>query len=295
MGKNPKPVPSFFKVLINEDFSRQLRLPPAFVKKWGEILPQFLAQLRTSSGKMWEVKLEKQEYQNYYFSGGWAKFCEDLGLAIGEFVVFRYCGSAIFDVSVYGISGCEREFTSVNYPVEDSDPEEAVNCAPVAKDLDVKVKIENEDGTDPQDESDDDEIQRYSKKLDQQHSTRLDISKAFVLSAGIAGDRTIHLQDSKSRLWPVQITSSSRQGGGYRFALTAGWNDFLVGNKVAIGSTVLLECEVPGGSLVKAKVLNNGTKGGKLFQPRGRKGTPSKLCMPYDLTALPCKEECIFF
>ncbi|XP_075488892.1 B3 domain-containing protein REM10-like [Primulina tabacum] len=295
MDRNPKSTPSFFKVLIDQDFNRRLRLPPAFVKKWGEILPQSIAELRTSSGTLWDVKLEKQEDHNYYFAGGWPKFCEDLGLAIGEFVVFWYNGRAIFDVSVYGISACERKITAINNPVEDSDPDEAVNDAPVAEDLDVKVKSEDEEWADPRDESAAGKIGRFSKILDRRESCRLDIPKYFVLSAGIAEDRTIHLQDSKLRLWPVQMESIPRQNRAYRFALTAGWNDFLVGNKAAPGSTVLLECEEPGGNLVKAKVLNKGTNGGKLFKPRRLKGSPSKLRMPHDLNDLPCKEECVFF
>ncbi|KZV49751.1 hypothetical protein F511_24212 [Dorcoceras hygrometricum] len=295
MGTNPKSRPSFFKVLINDDFNRQLRLPPAFVKKWGEILPQFHAQLRASSGKMWDVKLEKHEDQSYYFAGGWVKFCEDLGLSIGEFLVFWYSGRAIFDVSVYGISGCGRETTAINDPVKDSDPDEAVNRAPVVTDLDVKAKIEDEDGIDPPDEFGVGEIGVFCKKLDHRYSTRLEIPKTFVLSAGIGCHRMVHLQDSKSRLWPVQMVSVSRQKGGNGFVLTAGWNEFLVGNKVAIGSTVVLKCEAPGGSLVKAKVLDNGTKGGQLIQPPRGKGRPSKTCISYQLNVSPCKEECVFF
>ncbi|XP_073147133.1 putative B3 domain-containing protein At5g66980 [Henckelia pumila] len=296
MEMKQKSMPSFFKVLINEDFNRQLRLPPAFVKEWGETLPKSFAQLRTSSGTMWDVKLEKREDQNYYFAGGWSKFCEDVGLAIGEFLVFWYSERAVFDVLVYGINAYVKKITAIKKPVEDSDPDEVVNRAPVAKDVDVKIKSEDEDFIDSEDEFDAaGKMERFSKKLDHRHSTRLDIPKAFVLSTGIAGDRTIHLQDSKSRLWPVQMASFPRQKGQYRFALTGGWNDFLVGNKVAIGSTVLLKCEESGGSLVKAKVLNDGANGGKLFKFRGQRGRPSKLCTSNDLDASPCKEECVFF
>ncbi|XP_073147787.1 B3 domain-containing protein Os03g0212300-like isoform X2 [Henckelia pumila] len=295
MARNQKSMPSFFKVLINEDFNRQLRLPPAFTKEWGEILPKSLAQLRTGSGTMWDVKLEKLEDQNYYFSGGWSKFCEDAGLAIGEFLVFWYSGRAVFDVSVYGINACVRGgITAIKNPVQDSDPHEGVNRAPVAKDLDAKIKSEDEDWSNPEDEFDAaGKIGRYSKKLDRRESCRLDIPKAFVLSTGIAQDTTIHLQDSKSRLWPVQIATFPRQNGGYRFALTGGWKDFLVGNKAAVGSTVLLKCEKFGGTLLKAKVLNDAPNGGKLFKSNGQRGIrPSKLPISYDT---PCKEECVFF
>ncbi|XP_073128628.1 B3 domain-containing protein REM5-like [Henckelia pumila] len=103
--------PSFFKVLFNECFTRQLRLPTAFVQKHGEMLAEN-AVLRGSSGKCWAVKLEHSGDEECYFKVGWPKFAEDWGLRMGEFLVFWLAGKSTFDVWVFGINGCQRELIS---------------------------------------------------------------------------------------------------------------------------------------------------------------------------------------
>ncbi|XP_073315731.1 B3 domain-containing protein REM20-like [Primulina huaijiensis] len=106
MGREQRSKPSFFKVLSNEGFTRQLRLPIVFVQKYDEILAENTI-LRASSGESWAVKLEHVE-DHRYFTRGWSKFAEDLGLRMGEFLVFWSAAKSTFDVSVYGIRGCAR-------------------------------------------------------------------------------------------------------------------------------------------------------------------------------------------
>ncbi|KZV54549.1 hypothetical protein F511_01347 [Dorcoceras hygrometricum] len=98
------------KVLSNEGFTRRLRLPIAFMRKHGEILAENVL-LRASSGESWVVKLEHIEDANY-FTLGWSKFADDLGLRIGEFLVFFLAEKSTFDVSLFGISGCERAISN---------------------------------------------------------------------------------------------------------------------------------------------------------------------------------------
>ncbi|KAL3819986.1 hypothetical protein ACJIZ3_005891 [Penstemon smallii] len=79
-----------------KNFTRKLRLPVAFVKKHAEILPEN-AKLRTSLGETWSVEIEQR------------KFAEDAGLEFGEFIIFLFSGKFVFDISVFGVNGCERE------------------------------------------------------------------------------------------------------------------------------------------------------------------------------------------
>ncbi|XP_073044883.1 uncharacterized protein [Primulina eburnea] len=126
MAEERRSKPSFFKVLLNEDFTLQLRLPAAFVQKHGNILHEN-AVLGASSGESWVVKLEHiGEYEKCHFTRGWPKFAKDLGLKMGEFLVFWLVGKSTFDVLVFGISGCERVISNFNSEFESSDSDEEV-------------------------------------------------------------------------------------------------------------------------------------------------------------------------
>lgn len=101
------------------------RLPPMFVQKYGEILPESI-KLRTGSGETWNVELEQVDEETYRFSQGWNKFAVDIGLKWGEFLVFWFnIHESMFDVSVYGTNCCERQISGCD-PRVGSDSDEDV-------------------------------------------------------------------------------------------------------------------------------------------------------------------------
>lgn len=104
-------------------FRSMQRLPPAFGQRYGSILPEN-AKLRINSGKTWDLKVEQMEDGQFCFTRGWENFVKDVGLEMGEFLVFRFVGKSMLDVSVYGTSACEREIPASSFQVEDSDPDE---------------------------------------------------------------------------------------------------------------------------------------------------------------------------
>ncbi|KAL3846318.1 hypothetical protein ACJIZ3_003721 [Penstemon smallii] len=108
----------FFKVMINENFTRELQLPPVFVRLHEEILP-VKAKLRISSGETWNVKLEQTDDKQYFFTRGRNKFVKYFRLQLGEFVMFTLSGNSIFDVTVFGINQCDRKID-----FSDSHPDE---------------------------------------------------------------------------------------------------------------------------------------------------------------------------
>ncbi|PIN06995.1 hypothetical protein CDL12_20445 [Handroanthus impetiginosus] len=121
MGKNP----AFFKILLMDSYTSRLSLPGAFVKKHGEVVPEN-AKLRNSSGETWEVKVAEENVDDekaYFFTEGWNRFASDMELKTGELLVFFFdIGTSTFDVSVYGISGCEKKLSAENVQQsEDSD------------------------------------------------------------------------------------------------------------------------------------------------------------------------------
>ncbi|KAL3839682.1 hypothetical protein ACJIZ3_024273 [Penstemon smallii] len=112
---------SFFKVMINKNFTRELQIPPVFIRLHAEILP-IKAKLRISSGETWDVKIEQTDDKRYFFTRGWNKFVKYFRLELGEFVLFTLSGNSIFDVIVFGINQCDRQIDFLDsHPDEEQD------------------------------------------------------------------------------------------------------------------------------------------------------------------------------
>ncbi|KAF7151989.1 hypothetical protein RHSIM_Rhsim01G0114700 [Rhododendron simsii] len=108
-GKNKDPSPvvqSFFKIMIGDNFSKVLFLPP----KIGRTMPNLASketQLEDASGQRWTVTLSWRE-ESLAFRQGWASFSREHGLEVGDLLVFHYILGSHFVVQIYGKSGCER-------------------------------------------------------------------------------------------------------------------------------------------------------------------------------------------
>ncbi|GER49823.1 B3 domain-containing protein [Striga asiatica] len=114
--------PSFFKVLIM-DFNHQLCIPPDFSREHERVLvASTRTTLRVSSGATWDVKVEKMGDGNYKFTEGWGEFARDVGLQLGEFMAFWLVGKSLFDVAIFSVSGCDREFPLLDDEFADDDP-----------------------------------------------------------------------------------------------------------------------------------------------------------------------------
>ncbi|XP_057769547.1 uncharacterized protein LOC130989584 [Salvia miltiorrhiza] len=102
--------PSFYKTLMN--LPPKLGLPKGFTDKYGQLLSE-KATLRNAGGKTWKVRIEKlekkEEDDDYFFTEGWTKFSQDMGLEIFELLVFSHAGNSTFDVSVYAATTLEKD------------------------------------------------------------------------------------------------------------------------------------------------------------------------------------------
>lgn len=97
----------------------------------------------------------------------------------------------------------------------------------------------------------------------------------FAKATGIAENGRIFLltHNPKSKKWPVFVTARRHHKDHETFAMTVGWNDFLVGSKVCIGSMILFEfLSNKDNIIIEAKVEKNGEK--RLFSPKKRRGRP---------------------
>ncbi|KAK3231500.1 hypothetical protein Dsin_003381 [Dipteronia sinensis] len=97
--------PSFFKVLIG-DFSKKLRIPPAFVKNFNGICLGKIT-LASPSRDNWVIKMEK-DVNGLSFGSGWQEFVKHHSLEVGDFLVFKYHGGSKFSVKIFGKTSCEK-------------------------------------------------------------------------------------------------------------------------------------------------------------------------------------------
>lgn len=101
---------SFFKIMIADNFSEVLFLPPKFARTVSDLIDQ-KTQLEDASGQRWTVTLSKYD-GSLAFHQGWPAFSLEHGLEIGDFVLFHYIEQSHFVVQIYGKSGCEKLYFS---------------------------------------------------------------------------------------------------------------------------------------------------------------------------------------
>ncbi|KAK4416257.1 putative B3 domain-containing protein [Sesamum alatum] len=266
MGKNSEEmmITSFYKFLIDDNFTSQIRLPPQFVKDYGKNLSG-KAKLHTESGDGWIVRIE-QVGQQHFFTDGWTKFAQDADLKFREFLLFKFVGESTFQVSVYGISGCQKELHSCprTHQQPDYDNLRADDRVPKTKDFNMTAERD--------DEFDKDDRQKWSfiKKLTKNNASELEIPRDFVLGTGILRNRKLTLVNAKGKKWPVHVTAKRCS----RFAMTAGWNEFLTGNRVVVGSTISFELVSSSDNMVEAKMLKEETDGELFSYAKKKRGRP---------------------
>ncbi|KAK4416254.1 hypothetical protein Salat_2450900 [Sesamum alatum] len=241
MSGKPNQRPSFFKILLL-DFNRLLRLPPVFLQRYGSALRGGSVKLRASSGKIWLVKLEhKDEEERCCFTRGWNKFVEDVGLEMGEFLVFRLVGRAMFDVSVYGIHGCEREIPGAGFQVEDSDPDEQDELCKddVTHVIKKKRSRSRKNRTSESDRSPEEKSPLYFEiLLKKHHRSRVSPPKRFWMAAGLSDKKTVGVEYLPKHHFQV-IKLDHRPT--YRMDMGSGWSEFRNANGLVFGKTYSFE------------------------------------------------------
>ncbi|XP_042493927.1 B3 domain-containing protein REM5-like isoform X3 [Macadamia integrifolia] len=99
--------PRFFKLILPP--FQQLSIPKAFLKHLmdemsEEGVGEATLRNRQCAQKSWHVKVK-----GFCFTKGWSDFVRDNDLGFGDFLVFTYKGSMIFDVKVFDRSCCEKK------------------------------------------------------------------------------------------------------------------------------------------------------------------------------------------
>ncbi|KAF3332155.1 B3 domain-containing protein [Carex littledalei] len=60
-------------------------------------------------GKTWIIKLTR-DHSEIFFKGGWPEFSKCHKLEVGFKLVFRYEGNMVFNVKVFGLNGCLKDY-----------------------------------------------------------------------------------------------------------------------------------------------------------------------------------------
>ncbi|KAK6154901.1 hypothetical protein DH2020_009149 [Rehmannia glutinosa] len=248
--------------MIN-DFTCNMQLPPEFVRKYGEFLPEN-TKLRTNSEETWNVELEKMEEEHYCFTRGWTKFANGVGLKLGEFLVFWFSiGKSTFDVSIYGTSGCERQISACNSPFDGSDSFNGtcinLNTPEVNNKKPRAYIVENEaagsDGTQEQEYTTDEAHPQFKLLLKKHHRSGLTFRKEFAVAAGLMTKEAVVLQyPPKQRCWPV-ILHQVPILSWFRLDISRGWSEFRRTNGLVYEKTYLFEY-IPDKNVIQIKLLN---------------------------------------
>ncbi|KAL8531923.1 hypothetical protein ACS0TY_008505 [Phlomoides rotata] len=245
--KGPRKKPSFFKIIIRKDFSRLLRLPPAFMQKYGSNL-QKNVKLRIESGRSWYVKVESMEDGLFCFSRGWEKFAQDVGLKMGEFLVFNLnAGGLSVDVSVYETSGCKKDARNILRCKDKSSSPlyyETSGCKkefPDARNICWK------------DESSSSSPLYYETVLKIHHRSRITPSRTFARAAGLMEKESVEVVGEHHKQC---VTLNHNQTDALRVDMAQGWCEFRSANGLEYGKTYSFEF-IPKNNIIKVKEVEN--------------------------------------
>ena len=64
----------------------------------------------------WLVKVGYFNDNKLHWKDKWEKFCEDHGLQVGDYLVFRHHQNLVFDVFIFDPTACERPFLVYLHP-----------------------------------------------------------------------------------------------------------------------------------------------------------------------------------
>ncbi|XP_055803364.1 B3 domain-containing protein At5g60142-like [Solanum dulcamara] len=113
----------FFKVFIPEISAKRLKLPTGYIDYKNGMLP-WNVSLRDRFGNMWPIGVTKSG-KHIYFEHGWEKFIEDNIVEFGDFIIFDYDGTRIFDFKLLGRIGCVKKGAGgLKFSMKEVDEEE---------------------------------------------------------------------------------------------------------------------------------------------------------------------------
>ncbi|XP_027076077.1 B3 domain-containing protein At5g18090-like [Coffea arabica] len=105
--------PSFIKLLMEDDFTREIRIPYAFVRNFKEKLFSrctIESEAKNSVRNSWPVRIRKKGRYYYICKLSWPKFVKDHHLKLGDYLLFHLIDKTTFKVKPYGADCCPKKF-----------------------------------------------------------------------------------------------------------------------------------------------------------------------------------------
>ncbi|KAM1797653.1 hypothetical protein EV1_031486 [Malus domestica] len=226
-------VRSFFKPLVDDDFSRHLCLPPLFMENFNG-RPPCKCTLKGPSGESWTVGLEGRNDGKFFFRKGWRHFVGDHLLEIGNFLVFEYDGNTNFDVKIYNPTGCEKEEAAA---AKKTTGNQATirnrKKSMLHKPADVK---ETSDGL----------IMFRSKytcfeRDVSKNPYRMTVPKELAVAVGLIKKERVRLIDPNGKSWKVKLRLDDTKYGSGHLRMTEGLIACWRANNISPGDTVVFE------------------------------------------------------
>ncbi|XP_007213151.2 B3 domain-containing protein REM5 [Prunus persica] len=215
-------LPSFFKVLLGDDFPRQLCLPPAFMVHYNG--PSHCkCALRGPTGKWWTVGLEERE-DGFYFREGWRRFLTDHSLKVGYFLVFDHQGGPKFDVTIYHPMGCDMRRSIGN---SDKPGKRPATAAAVEETSTGSIVFRSEHPC-------------FIRILGK-NQYRMNIPKELAVAEGLIGKEKVMLKDPNGRSWNVKLRLDNKEHHGGRLLMTQGLVACWQANNISLGDTIVFE------------------------------------------------------
>ncbi|PIN09835.1 hypothetical protein CDL12_17589 [Handroanthus impetiginosus] len=110
-------LPEFFKVYKPALCAESMKIPPDFIKKFGQNIPTSVT-LRRQSGQSWQVDI-KRINDNWFFRECWPEFVQENSLEDDDFLTFCYIGNSVFCVKIFTRNGCiKRDDCTNGKPIE---------------------------------------------------------------------------------------------------------------------------------------------------------------------------------
>ncbi|KAI3452084.1 hypothetical protein Pfo_008749 [Paulownia fortunei] len=170
---------SYFELIQNFHLKSK-KFERFFAQKYRGILPEN-AKLRICSGESWDVRVEQMDDDHYYFTRGWTKFTKDMELEKLEFLVFWFAANSTFDVSVYGITGCEKESLRRT-------------CQGLKNKQSRTRIVENEAAWTDEETKSENSNPHFEIVLNRHRSSRVCVAKHFAEAAGLIGKKKVALE-----------------------------------------------------------------------------------------------------
>ncbi|KAL9415020.1 hypothetical protein AB3S75_043321 [Citrus x aurantiifolia] len=138
----------FFRVILPSILEqKKLKIPKAFVRRFGYEELSSDATLKTPNGCVWQVGVTKDK-EKIWLDDGWHDFVKDHSICVAYFLVFKYAKNSTFDVLIFDMTACEIDYpyhrVQPNKEEQNSIHDDEMQCENSTKKLGSRASCKNQ-------------------------------------------------------------------------------------------------------------------------------------------------------